>query len=116
MSSLRYGDVVEIKLNRGTENQKSPHRYGVIISADAINDNLKTVIVCPLIDAKEVKESRVGVTFIPNHIIGVERDSLAFSLQIKTISKDRIVKRINSVPRNYMGQIKKSLYAVLDLA
>lgn len=117
MNSVRAGDVVEIRLHDLSEpGQKADSAYAVIISANAINDHLSTVIVCPLMDAKEVKKSRMGATFLPKDIVGIEKDSIAFSLQIKTVSKNRILKRINSLPTDYIQQIRESLHAVLDFS
>ena len=90
-------------------------QFAVIISADVLNDHLQTVLVCPLVEAPQMKESRMGATLIPKEVIGMERDVVVFSLQIKTIGKNQIVKRISSVPPNYLGQIKESLLAVLDI-
>lgn len=64
---------------------------------------------------RNVSRSRVGATFLPQDKIGLDSDFLALSLQIRTISKERIVKRVSSLPRSYMSQIKESLKAVLDL-
>lgn len=116
MGSFKHGDIVLIRLNgtSATDGNEST-RHAVIISADIINENLQTVIVCPLIEAKQVSQSRIGATFVPKADIGLDRDGLVFSLQIKTVSKDRIVKRVSSLPLSYMEKIKESLQAVLEL-
>ncbi len=116
MSAYKSGDVVRVKLHKDSDSgTNGAHRYAVIISADIVNDNLQTVIVCPLIEAQRVTESRIGATFVPGDVIGMENDSLVFTLQIKTISKDRIVKRVSSLPATYLSEIKESLQAVLDI-
>ncbi|MFQ5602584.1 MAG: type II toxin-antitoxin system PemK/MazF family toxin [bacterium] len=116
MNTYKYGDIVTVRVNNHSEtNQKGGTRNAVIVSADVINDILQTVIVCPIIASKGVSDTRIGATFIPKNVGGLERDGLAFSLQIKTIHKDRIVQRIGSLPMEYLYQIKESLQAVLDL-
>ncbi|MFQ5752308.1 MAG: type II toxin-antitoxin system PemK/MazF family toxin, partial [bacterium] len=66
MKSFNYGDIVLVKLSNGPDtNEKTVTGYAVVISADAINENLQTVIVCPLIEAKHVSDTRIGVTLIP---------------------------------------------------
>ena len=116
MSSFKCGDIVLVQLSQDEQAKlNGSSRYAVVISADIINENLQTVIVCPLIEAKQVVKSRIGATFVPKSVIGMDINSLVFSLQIKTISKERIVKRVSSLPTDYMVQIKESLQAVLDI-
>lgn len=113
MKSLKHGDIVLVNL--GAPKQKSTTRHAVIISTDVINENLQTVIVCPLIEAKQVSKSRIGATLIPKEVIGMEENCLAFSLQLKTVAKEKIIKRVGSLPLDYLQQIKESVQAVLEL-
>ena len=113
MISFKHGDIVLVSLD--SLKQKSPARYAVVISSDVINDNLQTVIVCPLIEAKKVTKSRIGATLIPKEVIGMEENCLALSLQLKSVAKERILKRVSSLPVDYMKQIKESVQAVLEL-
>jgi mRNA interferase MazF len=114
MKSYKHGDVVMINLG-GEENSEGgqPH-YAVIISGDVINEHLQTVIVCPLIESKQVSKSRIGATLIPKEAIGMEENCLAFSLQIKTITKERILRKVSSLPTDYLLQLRESIQAVLN--
>ena len=115
MSSYNCGDIVSIKLTDSEKHPQEPLGYAVIISADVINKNLQTVIVCPLIEAKKVSESRIGATFIPKGETELDLNSIVLSLQIKTISKKKIQKRISVLPSNYIYQVKESIQTVLDI-
>lgn len=116
MSAVKCGDIVSVRLAQVSGNSADEViRHAVVVSADIVNENLKTVLACPLVAAKSISRSRVGATFLPQDKIGLDSDFLALSLQIRTISKERIVKRVSSLPRSYMSQIKESLKAVLDL-
>ena len=115
MSSYNCGDIVSVKLTDNDLEEKKPLGYAVIISAEVINKNLQTVLVCPLIEAKTVSESRIGATFVPKDEIDLDLNCVILSLQIKTISKKRIQKRISVLPTNYIHQIKDSLKTVLDI-
>jgi mRNA-degrading endonuclease toxin of MazEF toxin-antitoxin module len=112
MTPYKWGDIVSVRLD---ETGGGEARYALVISADILNDNLSTVIVCPLIEAKGVAQSRAGATFIPVNEIGLDFDSLVLSLQIKTINKERIIRRISSLPAHYEDEIRESLQAVLSL-
>ena len=115
MSSFNCGDIVSVKLKDNEVEEKKSIGYAVIISAEVINKNLQTVIVCPLIEAKNVSESRIGATFVPKRETDLDLNCVILSLQIKTISKKRIQKRISVLPTNYIRQIKESLQTVLDI-
>ena len=99
MNHFKYGDIVLVQLNKDVEvKQEATVRPALVISADTINDNLQTVIICPLIEAKNVSQSRIGATFVPKEIGGLHENSLILSFQIKTISKERVLKRLSSLP------------------
>ncbi|MFQ5863896.1 MAG: type II toxin-antitoxin system PemK/MazF family toxin [bacterium] len=116
MSAYKFGDIVLVGL--GDEPDPDNHlmaRPALIVSADAINEHLQTLIVCPLIEAKQVTQSRTGATFIPREVAGLKEHNLVLSLHIKTIPEKRILKRISSLPSSYLLQVKESIQAVLDL-
>ena len=114
MKSYKHGDIVLINLGSAEESERGQPRYAVVISADVINEHLQTVIVCPLIESKQVFKSRIGATLIPKEAIGMEENCLVFSLQIKTIAKARILRKVSSLPTDYLLQIKESVQAVLN--
>lgn len=116
MNHLKHGDIVLIQLNQNIAvKPEESERLALVISANAINDNLPTVIICPLIEAKNVSESRIGATYVPKEIGGLSEDRIVLSFQIQTISKERIVKRISSLPSPFMRQVKESLQTALNL-
>lgn len=116
MSAVKCGDIVSVRLDSNNDDVATHTLgYGVVVSADIINENLKMVLACPLLEAKGVSSSRIGATFLPKGKTGLDSNFLALSLQVRTIPKERITKRISALPGGYLSQIKESLKAVLDL-
>jgi len=115
MSSYNCGDIVSVKLKDTGQHPQELTGYAVIISAEVINKNLQTVIVCPLIEAKKVSQSRIGATFIPKGETELDLNCVVLSLQIKTISKNKIQRRISVLPANYFHEVKESIQTVLDI-
>lgn len=113
--TFNSGDVVALEHKDNGANSSKPIRYAVIISGDIINKNLETVIVCPLIESETVSESRIGATFIPREVTGLEVNRVVFSPQIKTVSKNQIQRTVSALPPVYIHQIKESLKVVLDI-
>ena len=117
MSAIcKYGDIIAVNIAGESKGQQQHFvRHAVVVSADIINENLPTVIVCPLIEAEQVKRSRIGATYIPKEETGLDFDCVVFSLQVKTIYKDQIVQRVGTLSFQYQLQLKESLQAVLEL-
>lgn len=115
MIEYKHGDIVLVHFENQADPDSLATHPALVVSSDTVNDNLQTVIVCPIIDAQNVSESRVGATFIPKEIADFGENQLALSFHIKTISRERISKRLAALPSEYMQQIRESLQAVLNL-
>ncbi|MFQ5708949.1 MAG: type II toxin-antitoxin system PemK/MazF family toxin [bacterium] len=116
MIHCKHGDIVLVHLGpRSSSAANGMTQPALIISSETVNANLQTIIVCPIIDAKNVAQSRMGATLIPKEMLGCETNRLVLSFHIMTVSKDRVLKRLGSLPPNYLHQIKESLQAVLSL-
>lgn len=87
----------------------------LVVSCNAINENLEMVIVCPLIEDMQISESQEGMVVVPKEVIGLNHNSVILCFQLFTISKERIVKRIGSLPTFLMPSVQSSLKAVLNL-
>ena len=100
--SMKQFDVylVELDPTKGSEMQKT--RPAVIISPDAMNNNLQTVIVAPLTNTIKGYPSRVVSNFA-----GVNGE-IALD-QIRAVDKGRLVKRKGKVVAAVAGDIKKVL-------
>lgn len=73
----------------GSEIQKS--RPCLVVSPDELNQNLRTVIVAPMTTAEKQYATRVSVTF-------QRRKGQVAVDQIRTIDRERLVRRLGVVP------------------
>lgn len=115
-NKLHYGDVVLV--NQQPPGEPENHKAllpAVIISADILNATLESVMVCPLVEAKYISHSKIGATFVPKDVIGLEDDSLVLSLQILTVFQGQISKRLGSLPDMLMKAVQTSLKSALNL-
>ena len=100
--SMKQFDVylVELDPTRGSEIKKT--RPAVIISPDAMNKNLQTVIVAPLTSTAKGYPSRIATRFDDvNGEIVLD--------QIRAVDKVRLVKRKGKVNAAVARDIKKVL-------
>ncbi|MCA9733007.1 MAG: type II toxin-antitoxin system PemK/MazF family toxin [Deferribacteres bacterium] len=116
MNLYSRGDVVLVDLSNGTPNSTSQFvSPAVVISSDTLNANLDTLIVCPIVDANGISESRIGATFLPQDVTGLGKNSIILSFQIRSIDRNRIIRRVGSLPALYMEQVQDGVSAALEL-
>jgi mRNA interferase MazF len=72
----------------GSEIQKT--RPCLVISPDEINSNLATVIIAPMTTSGKKYPSRIPVSFD-------EKDGFVALDQIRSVSKDRLVKKLGTI-------------------
>ena len=93
-------DDVELNPTRGAEMNKV--RSAVIISPNAMNRNLKTVIVAPLTHTIKGYPSRVSLHF------NAERGEVVLD-QIRVVDKSRLIKKRGKVDAATAANIKSVL-------
>jgi len=116
MTEIKRGDVLLVNLEptRGSE-QRGKSRPCLVVSPDALNRVFRGIIVCPITDARHVKRSELGLTFLPAGEGGLDKDSLAIAFQVRMIDKRRVIRRLGSVGEPFMDEVTESLKAVLDI-
>ena len=116
MNYLKRGDVVVANLEPviGSE-QQGRSRPCVIVSPRILNDKFKGVIVCPITDAKHLKQSELGLTFVPAGEAGLQKNSLIIAFQIRMIDKRRILKQLGTVNENSMSELSRALRRVVGV-
>ena len=83
----------------------------VIISGDAMNENLEICIVCPL--STSIKGYAGSVFLKKNEKNNLTLDSEVICFQVRTISKNRLISKIGEIETNKLLEIKKKLLEVL---
>jgi mRNA interferase MazF len=94
--TIRRGEVFLVNLNptRGSEIQKT--RPCVVVSPDELNEHLRTVIVAPLTTGGQAYPFRVPCRF-GGRVGRVVLD------QIRTIDRERLVRRLGQLPPTALG-------------
>jgi mRNA interferase MazF len=110
MKYLSRLDIVLVELDptRGSEIKKT--RSCVIVSPNIINQNSRTIIVCAVTHYDERKaKSFFFVPVQPGKITGLTQESLINTLQIRTIDKIRIQKKLGRLPRKMESTLDYAL-------
>lgn len=88
-------------------------RPAVIVNHDSMGA-LQLKVVVPVTDAsRSIRDWHVLLT--PSKENGISKESVADCFQVKSISKERFVKRLGKLSSKEMEEIKIGLTKVLDL-
>ena len=88
-------------------------RPAIIVNHDSMGA-LQLKVVVPVTDAvRSIRDWHVPLS--PSKDNGIAKDSVADCFQIKSISKERFVKRLGRLSAKEMDEIKLAMIKVLDL-
>jgi len=108
---MRQGEIWYADLNPVTGSEKSGFRPLVIISGNLLNEHLKVVITCPL--TTRVKNYKGNVVLEPNETNNISKKSEILIFHIRSVSKERLVRKIGEITRDELASIKRSLADIL---
>lgn len=94
---------------RGSEQRGN--RPVVIISGDLLNEYLKIVIACPL--TSKIKNYKGNLILEPSEQNGLQDKSEVMTFHIRSISKERLVRKTGSISEGELAGIKQGLDDIL---
>ncbi len=101
-----YADLNPVK---GSEQQG--YRPVVIISGNVVNKYLKVVIVCPL--TTKIKNYKGNVVLEPNAENGLSRKSEILIFHVRSVSKERLIKKTGTIKQTELDTLKEGLNDIL---
>ena len=115
MTDYLRGEIVLVDLEPtiGGE-QRGKTRPCLIVSSNLANQALPVVVICPL-TSKVKRNFFVGPVVVPSGTGGLDTESVVLVMQIRTIDKSRISKKIGFLTEGTMDQVSDSLRMALDL-
>ena len=105
--------LIDLDPTKGAEIQKI--RPAIIVNDDRLG-KLPLKIIVSIKDWKDQYEiASWMVKIIPNNSNGLSKISAADCFQIRSLSKDRLIKRLGSIDNTTLDEIKEAISLVLDL-
>ena len=92
---MKQGEIWYANLNPTKESEQAGYRPVVIISGNMLNSYLKVIIVVPL--TTKIKQYKGNPILVPNNINGLKEESEMLVFHVRSVSKDRLVKKIGTV-------------------
>lgn len=105
--------LIDLEPTKGAELQKV--RPGVIVNDDRLG-RLPLKIIVPITDWKERYDIAPWMVKIePNQDNGLSKVSTADCFQIRSLSQDRLIKKLGIIDKITLDEIKESIKKTLDL-
>jgi mRNA interferase MazF len=108
---MKQKDIYYADLNPIKGSEQRGIRPVVIISGNAMNDNLDICIVCPL--SSKIK-NYAGCLILPKDKMNkLKEDSEIITFQIRAVSKIRLTKKIGEITNEQLEEVIEGLNEIL---
>lgn len=108
---MKQRDICLADLNPVQGSEQSGIRPVVVISGNAMNDNLNICIVCPL--SSNIKHYAGCIVLKKDAVNHLDQDSEVITFQVRTLSKSRLSKKIGVITESQLQQILQGLIEVM---
>lgn len=108
---MKQGEIWMANLDPTIDSEQKGTRPVVIISGNAMNDNLGLVIVCPI--SSKIKNFIGDIILEPSIENGLIYKSEILIFQVRTISKNRLISKTGHLSDSELYQIIFNLNKIL---
>ncbi len=108
---MRQGEIWYADLNPTKGSEQAGLRPVVIVSGNLLNQHLQIVIVVPL--TTKIKKYKGNPVLIPTPSNGLQSESEILVFHIRSVSKDRLVRKIGIVEADQLDRTFKTLNDIL---
>lgn len=104
---MKQAELWYTDLNPVVGSEQAGWRTVVIVSGNLANTYLNTVICCPL--TSKIKNYKGNVILEPGKENKLKTRSEILTFHIRSISKERLVKKIGEISKEQLAAVKKGL-------
>lgn len=108
---MKQAEIWFADLNPVKGSEQSGFRPVVIISGNLLNKYLDIVIVCPI--TSKIKNYKGNVILEPGNQNGLKKLSEILIFHVRSVSKNRLVKKIGRISNNELKLLKTGLDEIL---
>lgn len=108
---MKQAEIWYADLNPVKGREQAGHRPVVIISGDLLNRYLDIVIVCPI--TSKIKNYKGNLVLVPSKTNGLVSQSEILVFHVRSVSKDRLVKKIGAISTEELKQLINGLNEIL---
>jgi mRNA interferase MazF len=115
-SNIKKGDIVLVNLNPVQGSEAGKTRPCIIIQNDVGNEFASTTIVAIVTSQKNISREYPTDVWLSKEESALDLDSIVQCDQIRTIDKNRIIKRIGHLNQGIIKKINRAILVSLDLS
>jgi mRNA interferase MazF len=108
---MKQGEIWYADLNPTNGSEQAGLRPVVVVSGNLLNEHLAVVIVVPL--TTKIKNYKGNPILSPTKINGLKTESEMLIFHIRSVSKDRLVKKMGSIEKEELNRAVKTLNDIL---
>ena len=108
---MNQGDIYEVYLDPTIGSEQSGRRPAVIISGNLVNKLVNTLIICPL--TSKLKHYHGNLIVEPTAENGLVKTSEVMTIHIRSISKERMIKKYGKLTKSEFNQVVESLNKII---
>lgn len=108
---MRQGEIWYANLNPTKGSEQAGLRPVVVVSGNLLNQHLNIVIVVPL--TTKVKRYKGNPVLMPTQTNGLQTESEMLVFHIRSVSKDRLVRKIGNIESSELDRAVKTLNEIL---
>ncbi len=108
---MRQKEIWNVNLDPIKGREQMGFRPAIIISGNAMNDNLDVLIICPL--TTKLKNYKGCLVLKKNSLNKLSKDSEALTIHVRSVSKERLVKKVGEISDEELKEIKMGLIEIL---
>ncbi|HPM31833.1 MAG TPA: type II toxin-antitoxin system PemK/MazF family toxin [Chryseolinea sp.] len=105
------GEIWQTDLNPVKGSEQAGFRPVVVLSGNLMNEHLPVVIVVPL--TTKIKNFKGNPVLQPTKANGLKSQSEMMVFHIRSVSKDRLIKKTGKIEANELAQATKTLNDIL---
>lgn len=108
---MKQGEIWNANLNPSRGSEQAGFRPVVIISGNMVNAHLPVVVVMPL--TSKIKNYKGNPVLVPSKANGLKVRSELLVFHVRSIAKDRLVRRLGMVAQRDLSQAIRTLNDIL---
>lgn len=110
---IRRGQIWIADLNPGFGIEIHKKRPALIISNNEINTYSPRIIVVPL--SSQIVPLGPEKVFLPKKSAGISKDSVVLAPEVRSVDKNRLMKKIGKISQEKMFEVEEALKLVLGM-
>ncbi len=108
---MKQKEIWNINLDPSKGREQKGYRPAVIVSGNAMNDHLDVILICPLTTI--IKNYKGCLLLKKNELNKLSKDSEVLTFHIRSIAKERLIKKVGEISDEELKQIKVGLIEIL---